>query len=127
MILRNCRFLVITLVGLSLSTSFAAGNKVISEAMKKYHKGPEGTEPVAKKISNGTASSQEIADLLKAYQQIAKEDPPKGDKADWEKKTGAVIDALTLIEKKDPKGLTAYKLSINCKACHTEHRPAKPQ
>lgn len=127
MMLLNSRFLVIAFVSLSLASSFAASNKVISEAMKTYHKAPQGTEPVAKKVLNGTASDQEVADLLKSYQTIAKEEPPQGEKAAWDKKTAAVIDALTLISKKDPKGSTAYKLAINCKACHTDHRPAKAQ
>jgi hypothetical protein len=105
------------------SSQGAEGDKVISDFMKKYHKAPKGTDPVCKKVSNGQASDAELAELLKGYQAICGAKPPKGDAADWVKKCQAVIAAVKLIQAKDAGGIEAYKTAVNCKACHSEHKP----
>jgi len=103
----------------------AEGDKVISDVMKKYHKAPQGTDPVCKKVSTGKATDAELAELLKGYQDMCGAKPPKGDPADWTKKCQALIAAVKSVQAKDASGVSAYKAAVNCKACHTEHKPEK--
>jgi hypothetical protein len=105
------------------SSSAIFASEVIEDAMKKYHKAPEGTDPTCKKISAGTASDAEIADVLKAYQAMCAEAPPKGEKSAWVEKCQALIAAVKKIQAKDAAGVGEYKKAVNCKACHTSHKP----
>lgn len=105
------------------SSQGAEGDKVISDFMKKYHKAPQGTDPVCKKVNNGQATEAELAELLKGYQTICGCTPPRGDKEDWVKRCQALVAAVKSIQAKDASGVAAYKTAVNCKACHSEHKP----
>ena len=110
---------------LTVSSYGAEGDKVISDVMKKSHKAPQGTDPVCKKVSNGQATDAELAELLKGYQDMCGAKPPRGEVADWTKKCQALITAVKSLQAKDPGGVAAYKAAVNCKACHSEHKPEK--
>ena len=99
----------------------AAGSDVIKTAMKQYHK-PE--DALCKKVAGGTASDAELAEMLKTYQAMCAETPPKGDKAAWVTKCQALIGAVKKIQAKDASGVAAFKAAVNCKACHSEHKGA---
>ena len=109
-------------VALIGSATSALAADVISDVMKKYHKAPKGTDPLCKKASNGDATPSELSDLLKGYQDIAKVEPPKGTKESWEAKTKALITGVEVMQK-DAKNTAAFKAAVNCKACHTDHKP----
>jgi hypothetical protein len=94
---------------------------VIKTAMKQYHK-PE--DALCKKVAGGTASDAELAEMLKTYQAMCAETPPKGDKAAWVTKCQALIGAVKKIQAKDASGVAAFKAAVNCKACHSEHKGA---
>lgn len=100
----------------------SAADGVIADAMKKFHKGDTAT---CKKVSAGTASPTELADILKAYQAMCGAKAPKGDQAAWTTKCKALIAAVQKIQSKDPSGASDYKKAVNCKACHEPHKPAK--
>jgi hypothetical protein len=97
----------------------AAGSDVIKTAMKRYHKADDA---LCKKVSGGTAKDDELATLLKCYQDMCAATPPKGDKAAWVTKCQALIGAVKKIQAKDASGIAAYKTAVNCKACHSEHK-----
>lgn len=105
------------------SASSVVAADAIEDAMKKYHKAPKGTDPTCKKVSNNAASPEELADILKSYQAMCAEEPPKGDKADWVAKCKALIAAVQKIQAKDASGVADYKKAVNCKACHSAHKP----
>jgi len=108
----------------SIAPSQAAeGDKVISDFMKKYHKAPQGTDPVCKKVGKGQATDAELAELLAGYQAICASKPPKGGVADWTTKCQALVSAIKLVQAKDPGGVEAYKTAVNCKSCHSLHKP----
>jgi cytochrome c2 len=113
--------LLLVLVVICTSSVFAS--EVIEDAMKKYHKAPKGQDPVCKIVANGKASTEQIAELLTAYQAMCKEAPPRGEKADWVKKCQAVIASLKKIQGGDTAGAEEFKKASNCKACHSEHKP----
>ncbi len=112
--------LLAALVAVFGATSvFADG--VISDVMKKYHKAPEGQDPLCKKVSNGEGTAAEINTLLQAYEAMAKEKPEKGLATSWEQKNAALIAAVKKLQK-DPKDTSDYKKAVNCKACHEPHK-----
>lgn len=114
------RILVTTL--LAFSSAVLVRADVIEDAMKKYHKGDNAP---CKKVAGGTASDAELAEFVKVYKEICAAKPPKGDVAAWQAKCKDLVAAVELIQKKDPGGIAAYKKAVNCKACHSEHKPAK--
>src|SRR5262245_18844405 len=68
-----------------------AGEKAkytISEVMKEAHKGG-----LMKTVASGKASDAEKKKLVELYTALAKNDPPKGEKADWKTKTDAMLAA----------------------------------
>jgi hypothetical protein len=101
------------------SSVFADG--VISDVMKKYHKAPDGQDPLTKKIGNGEGTASEINELLKAYEAMAKEKPEKGLASSWDQKNAALITAVKKLQK-DPKDTSDFKKAVNCKACHEPHK-----
>ncbi len=113
--------LLLALAVLGTSTVFAS--EVIEDAMKKYHKAPKGQDPVCKVVSNGQGTDAQIAELITAYQVMCKEAPPRGEKEGWVKKCQALIASLKKVQSKDAAGVEEYKKAVNCKACHSEHKP----
>ncbi len=111
------------LVLLSMLGSPLLADDVIEEAMKKFHKAPDGVDTISKKVSNKEASPQELADILKSYEAMATVTPPRGPKSSWDEKCQALISAVKKIQAGDATGVSAYKKAVNCKACHTLHKP----
>lgn len=94
----------------------------IESIMEKSHKGKEA--PV-QAISAGKADEKLIKQFLTYYEFMSTQKPPVGDEAAWKKKTGAVIEALKALEGHKPGAAEAFKTAVNCKACHTDHKPKK--
>ena len=95
----------------------------IKEVMKTYHKAPKGVDPVCKKAVDGKASPAEVKQLVAGYKILATAKPPKGDDASWKEKTSKLLAAAQALESGAPDGAARYKEAVNCKACHTVHKP----
>jgi hypothetical protein len=91
----------------------------IKEVMKKAHAGPDA---LLKKVQKGDASKEEMKELVAMYKALEVNKPPKGEEADWKKKTKALVDAAnaTADKKKDAEKL--LKDATNCKSCHDQHK-----
>jgi uncharacterized membrane protein len=100
-----------------------AKEDAIKEVMKTYHKAPKGTDPTCKKASDGKATPEELKQLVTAYKTLTTAKPPKGDDASWKEKTGKLLAAAQSLQKGDADGLAKYKEAVNCKACHSVHKP----
>lgn len=113
---------------MAVSISHAAdANKpkyTIKEVMKELHKAPQGTDPVCKKASSGTASKEEIAKLVEYYKSLPANKPPQGDEASWKTKTTALLKAAEDLQAGKPDAAKAYGTAVNCKACHSVHKPS---
>ena len=96
---------------------------VIETAMKKYHKAPKGTDPVCKRAQDGKATKEELHGLVECYKAMAAVKPPKGDDASWKDKTGKLLAAAQALQSGAPDGAAKYKEAVNCKACHSAHKP----
>lgn len=100
-----------------------AKEDAIKEVMKSYHKAPKGTDPTCKKAADGKASADELTKLVAGYKLLTTVRPPKGDDASWKEKTGKLLAAAQSLQKGDADGLAKYKEAVNCKACHSVHKP----
>jgi cytochrome c556 len=113
----------------------AQGEKLtVKEIMGRVNKGPTAVFPAVRKNLNADApdwaelqkQAKEIATLAEA---MTKKDPPRGEKASWEKfskdyaaEAKALADAA---QKKDKDGMIGLhaKITKACSACHMAHRP----
>ena len=105
------------------SKAAGADKSPIKEVMKQCHKAPEGTDPLCKKASDGAASPEEIKKLVSGYKILAKAKPPKGDDASWKEKTSKLLAVTQALQKGAPDAVAQYKAAVNCKACHSVHKP----
>jgi hypothetical protein len=111
-------FSTIAVLGL---VGFAAEEKpeyTTKQVMKEAHK-----DGLLKKVTGGEASDEEKGKLLVLYKALLANDPPKGSKDEWKTRSEAIVVATeALIADKDGSSekLTA---AVNCKACHTPHKP----
>lgn len=110
----------------ALLNSFAAEEaiqpdkpKSISDVMVSTHK---GRESLVNRVRNGNGTAADIDLLLLQYKFVAKQEPPKGDKDEWVKKTKALVDTTTALKVNREAALEKFKEASNCKACHDEHR-----
>lgn len=98
-------------------------NDAIKQFMKTYHKAPKGVDPVCKKAIEGKATPAELHHLVAGYKAMAAAKAPRGDEASWKEKTAAVLAAAQGLEKGAPDAVAQYKAAVNCKACHSAHKP----
>lgn len=101
----------------------ADGDNATKKFMKDFHKAPKGVDPVCKKAGDGKASKDELAKLVAGYKAMTTAKPPKGDEASWKEKTGKVLEAAMALQKGAADGAANYKEAVNCKACHSAHKP----
>lgn len=93
-------------------------NVTTKEVMKRALKGP-----LTKKAATGKASDDEKKELLKLFQAMAKNDPPKGDADSWKAKNAALVKAAKAIVEGEQGAAAALTKAANCKNCHSEHKP----
>ncbi|MCS6851489.1 MAG: hypothetical protein NZ700_10030 [Gemmataceae bacterium] len=93
----------------------------IKTIMAKAHK---GKPPLCAKVVKGEASDAEKKELYEYYVALAANKCPKGDEADWKKRTEEMVAAAKKIAdgSKDKADLAALSKAIYCKGCHDAHR-----
>lgn len=91
--------------------------------MKAFHKAPKGVDPVCKKAGDGKASAEELSKLVASYKTLISAKPPRGDEASWKAKTTALLAAAEGLKIGAPDAAAKYKEAVNCKACHSVHKP----
>lgn len=103
--------------------AFAAEDSPIKKAMQKVHKAPKTEEKLSDKIIDGTATDEEKQTALALYKAMAEAKAPKGDDGAFKVKVGILITATSDVVDGKPGAIAAYKKAVNCKACHSEHKP----
>ena len=99
-----------------------AGEKAkhtISEVMKKAH---AGKGAIMKKVADGTANADEKKALVELYTSLSKNEPPKGEKADWKTKTDALVGAAKKAADGDDAAAKSLTKLANCMGCHKAHK-----
>ncbi len=100
-----------------------AKDDAIKKVMKTCHKAPKGEDPICKKAADGKATPEEIKKLVAGYKVLIDAKPPKGDVASWKEKTSKLLAASEALEKGEADAVKKYKEAVNCKACHSAHKP----
>jgi hypothetical protein len=122
---RHLTIALLTITALSTITAIAVDPKYqpIADAMDFAHKAPKGEKKVCEKIVGGIASDDELKKTLELYKGMVNVEPPKGDPADFKSRVEKLVAATQEVVDKKPDGVAHYKEAVNCKACHTEHKP----
>lgn len=115
-------FLATITVGLNV---FAADDNPMKKAMSYAHKAPEGQKKIGEKICEGTATDEEASKTLSLYKAMLDCTPPRGEKAAYKEKMEKLIAATEAVVAKKANAAAQYKEAVNCKACHSEHKPQK--
>jgi hypothetical protein len=104
----------------------AAGDKPkndITTIMEMAHKG--GQASLKAKVAGLRGEKADAEKLLALYEDLSKNDPPKGEKADWKKRTDALVAAARKLaaDPKDRAAAAALNRAAMCKSCHDVHQP----
>jgi hypothetical protein len=92
----------------------------IKIVMKKAHQAAKkGEKSLLTKFQDGEATAEEKAQLVKLYEALAANFPPKGDKEGWKTKTEALVKAAKAND------IAALKAASDCSGCHKEHKKSK--
>ncbi len=92
----------------------------VEEVMKAINKGDDN---IAKRVNSGTASKADIAKLVEHYESLPLNKAPKGEQKSWDEKTAALLKAARGIKAGEAGAQAKFKEAVNCKACHTAHKP----
>lgn len=91
----------------------------ISEVMKQGMKGG-----LCKKVAEGNATAAEKQTLIEMFEALHQSKPPRGNQAQWERRTKALLDAARKAATDESAGPALQKLA-NCMACHSQHKAKK--
>jgi mono/diheme cytochrome c family protein len=89
----------------------------IKKIMQLAHK-----EGLLKKVATGKASDAEKQDLLKYYQAMPNQKPPRGEEKSWAEKTASLIEAAQAAVNNDADAGSKLKSASNCAECHNAHK-----
>lgn len=110
-------------VGLAATLAVGAADKpklTIKEVMKEFHK---GDSPLCKKVASGQATKEELKKIVAAYVDMCSQKAPKGEEKSWKELAEKLCVAAKAVEDGKPGAVEAYKAAVNCKACHSAHKP----
>jgi hypothetical protein len=110
------------LATITLLTAAGLGqaNPAIESAMKDAFKGDTS---LYKKVATGKGTEADAKRLAGYVKTLTENEPPKGDKAAWDKKTGELLAAVEMMAKGNKQGMMAVQKAGNCKSCHSAHKP----
>jgi len=90
----------------------------ISEVMVNAHK-----KGLLKTVTGGKASKEQKEQLLAYYKSLAANEPPRGTKEEWKKRTDAIVAAAEAVVKGEKGAEANLGKATNCAACHGAHKP----
>lgn len=116
--------LVATAAAVLVLSGCATGGKKPSMAIEEImESGFKGKESLCAKLTQGQTSDEENLRMVKLTKELSLNKPPKGDLASWTEKTSALHAAAKDVAAKKPGAVDAFKNAVNCKACHSVHKP----
>lgn len=117
--MRTCLVLAALAVGMAWSASQAADKEKVSieDVMMEAH----SDDGLLNKVLDGKSSKADREKLLKLYEALAMDKPPKGSPASWKTKTSALVVAAKAVVA-DPKAIAKLKAASDCKSCHSVHK-----
>lgn len=89
----------------------------IKEVMAKAHKGK-----LLNKVLDGQATAEDKMVLLDHYISLRQNKPPKGEQAEWERRTDRIVLAAAKMAVGREGVAKELRAATNCSACHSTHR-----
>ena len=117
------RLLIPSALIVAASLVFAADDNPVKKAMQYAHKAPKGEQKIGEKIVEGTATEAEVKATLEAYKAMLDCKPARGEQAAFKEKVAKLIGATEEVLAKKEGAAAHYKTAVDCKACHSEHKP----
>ena len=111
---------LLAMIALLTSAGLGFANPAIESVMKEAFKGDTS---LYKKVATGKGSEADAKRLLGYVKTLTENEPPKGEKAAWDKKTGELLAAVDKVAKGNKQGMLDVQKSGNCKSCHSAHKP----
>lgn len=119
-----------TLLAIAVLTAFAAGCASTASQSKPslsieqiMEDGFKGKESLCARISKGQGNEADFKKMAFLTKELALNKAPKGDLASWTEKTKALQAAAESLAAGKPGALDGFKSAVNCKACHSVHKP----
>ncbi len=122
------RSLLPALAGVAAAASLITGCSTYTEKPKYdvehiMEQGFKGKESPAARVGRGEGTAADFKLLAELTASLPLNAPPKGDLASWKEKTTALAKAGKQLAAGKPGALEAWKSAVNCKACHSVHKP----
>ena len=111
---------LLAIAALLTSTGLGLANPAIESVMKEAFKGDTS---LYKKVATGKGTEADAKRLAGYVKTLTTNEPPKGEKASWDKKTGELLAAVEMLAKGNKQGMMAAQKAGNCKSCHSAHKP----
>ena len=121
----------ILLVATAAAGAFIIAGCASYDAKPKYtieqimDQGFKGKESPAGRVGKGEGSPADIKLLAELTRALPLNPPPQGDLASWKEKSTALAAAGQALADGKPGALEAWKTAVNCKTCHSVHKPEK--
>lgn len=107
-----------TLLGAQMRAAEEATPKItIKDVMEQGMKGG-----LLKKVAAGGATAEESQQLVSLLTALSENKPPRGDAADWDKRTGELLTAARAAADGTPEAGPRLQAAAKCGACHREHK-----
>src|SRR5262245_51626302 len=109
------RLAMAVMIGLALTAMVALSNAQdkakysIAEIMEKCNK-----SGLCGKVAGGKASADEVKMLVEYYESLPLNKPPKGDAAEWKKKTEDIVKLAKDVQKGEKGAGEKLKAALNC-------------
>ncbi len=111
---------LLAMIALLTSAGLGFANPAIESVMKEAFKGDTS---LYKKVATGKGSEADAKRLAGYVKTLTENEPPKGEKATWDKKTGELLAAVEKVAKGNKQGMLDVQKAGNCKSCHSAHKP----
>lgn len=113
----------LTLVAAGCASSSSSATKPSLSIEHIMEDGFKGKESLSARIAKGQGTAEDFKKMAFLTKELALNQPPKGDLASWTEKTRALKAAADDLVAGKAGAIDAYKSAVNCKACHSVHKP----
>jgi len=113
----------LTLVAAGCASSSSSATKPSLSIEHIMEDGFKGKESLSARIAKGQGTAEDFKKIAFLTEELALNQPPKGDLASWTEKTRALKAAADDLVAGKAGAVDAYKSAVNCKACHSVHKP----
>lgn len=120
---RHLRVVALVLASAAFVAGCATKPKPSQSIEQVMEAGFKGKESMCARVSQGNGSAADHQTMVDLTYQLTLNTPPKGDLKSWAEKTTALHAAAKALASNAPGALDAWKTAVNCKACHSVHKP----